>query len=269
MHVWHNKVTFLCPFGVHQELFRHVRGRDRIFAQRGSSGGGSLLLRAIFPGIGVAVSHRGILHECRHVEYLAELPLQPKLYRFIVDPSRMGAAFSALASRFGLDVSPCSASVARARIRALAAHARAAIDSTPFVVIGAEWYLVQVAAAGGPAPPALAIPAAFLEIDLGMMLDQDDGLGMLGALLGDGGLGMLGALLGDGGLGMLGELLGDDGLGMLGGLLGDGGLGLLGEDGLGMLGELLGDDELGGLGGMGGVRDELLLQLARITARMR
>ena len=44
---------------------------------------------------------------------------------------------------------------------------------------------------------------------------------------------------------------------------------LLGEEGLGMLGELLGDDELGGLGGIGGVRDWLLLQLARVKARMK
>ena len=112
----------------------------------------------------------------------SELPMQPKLYRFIVDAGRLGAALAAMLTRFGLDTAACSPSVARARMRALSTHARTAIDATPFVVVAADWYLVQVTPVHpAPAPPALAVPAAFLHIDLEMMLEPDDGLGTLGA----------------------------------------------------------------------------------------
>jgi hypothetical protein len=89
-----------------------------------------------------------------------DLPLQPLVFRHVVEPLRLGIAFEVLRGTHGLDTTPCSMSVARARLAKLAKSARL-IDPVPFTVPADEWYRVQLAPVGGapmPAVPAVLAP---------------------------------------------------------------------------------------------------------------
>ena len=113
---------------------------------------------------------------------IEDLPLQPFLWRFIVDAQRIGDALAALLTRHGLERDVCSMSVARRRIRTLAERARRA-DAVAFTVRASDWYLVQVAQVPPEAAPvAHAIPDSFLIISIEHVVDADNSLSATSAL---------------------------------------------------------------------------------------
>lgn len=99
----------------------------------------------------------------------AELPLQPALWAFVVDPARIGVALDALSGL--VDSSPCSLSVARSRLKMAASAARRG-DPTPFTVMGAEWYATQ--RPGGTDRPVEPPAASNLLIE--QVLDSEGSL---------------------------------------------------------------------------------------------
>ena len=109
-----------------------------------------------------------------------DLPLQAFLYRYVVDPTRMGAALAAMLAG-GLDVSPCSAGVARARLKACAKRLKAE-DPAPFTVAAADFYLVEIPAAALPPGTVNLGPDEARTIGIEHIMLEDGSLEALGSL---------------------------------------------------------------------------------------
>ena len=109
-----------------------------------------------------------------------DLPLQPFLYRYVLDPTRMGAALAAMLAG-GLDVSPCSAGVARSRLKACAKRLKVE-DAAPFTAVATDFYLVEIPAAALPAGTVNISPDEARTITIEHIMLEDGSLEALGSL---------------------------------------------------------------------------------------